>query len=133
MFTQILRAKLHHARVTGADIEYGGSITIDAELLDQVGILPYERVQVVDVENGNRLETYVIVGERGSGIIQLNGAAAHRVELGDRVIIMAYASVDLPLERPWIPKIAVLDERNRIAHWASGNTWNRADVMQKEP
>jgi len=70
------------------------------------------------VENGNRLETYVIEGERGSGTIQLNGAAAHLVKVGDRIIIMAYASVHLPLDEPWVPRVAILDERNRIAHWA---------------
>jgi len=117
MFTQLLRAKLHHARVTGADVNYIGSITIDADLLEQVGILPYERVQVVDVENGNRLETYVIRGEPGSGVIQLNGAAAHLVNVGDRIIILAYAFVPLPLDRPWCPKVALLDANNRIAGW----------------
>lgn len=117
MFTQLLRAKLHHARVTGADVNYIGSITIDAHLLEQVGILPYERVQVLDVENGNRLETYVIQGDPGSGVIQLNGAAAHLVNVGDRIIILAYAFVPLPLDRPWCPKVALLDEHNRIAGW----------------
>jgi aspartate 1-decarboxylase len=117
MQTQLLRAKLHLARVTGADVNYVGSITIDGELLDAVGMLPYERVQVVDVDNGNRLETYIIRGESGSGTIQLNGAAAHLVSIGDRVIIMAYALVPLPLTESWTPKVAVLDAHNRIAQW----------------
>lgn len=120
MFTQLLHAKLHQARVTGADLEYMGSITIDADLLDAVGMLPYQRVQVVDIENGSRLETYIIAGSRGSGIIQLNGAAAHLVEVGDRVIIMAYVYVELPLDQEWLPKVAVLDENNRITQWVSG-------------
>ena len=117
MTTQLMRAKLHQARVTAADVNYVGSITIDADLIEAVGILPYERVQVVDLENGNRLETYVLRGEPGSGTIQLNGAAAHLVNVGDRVIIMAYATVPLPLEEDWNPKVVVLDARNRVAHW----------------
>lgn len=130
MFTQVLRAKLHHARVTGADREYVGSITIDSELLDQVGILPYERVQVVDIENGNRLETYVIAGERGSGTVQLNGAAAHLVSVGDRVIVLAYAYVPLPLEEPVTPSVAVLDEHNRVSGWISGGPENVRKLAQ---
>jgi aspartate 1-decarboxylase len=117
MLTQLLRAKLHQARVTAADVNYIGSITIDAELLEQVGMLPYERVQVVDLENGNRLETYIIQGEPGSGTIQLNGAAAHLVRPGDRVIIMAYTLVPLPLHGQWTPKVALLDHHNRICQW----------------
>jgi aspartate 1-decarboxylase len=116
-WTQLLRAKLHQARVTAANINYVGSITIDGDLIDQVGILPFERVQVVDVENGNRLETYVIRGEPGSGTIQLNGAAAHLVDVGDRVIIMAYALVELPVEDDWAPKVVVLDAHNHIVEW----------------
>ena len=114
MFIQLLKAKLHQARVTDANLEYMGSITIDADLLDEVGIFEFERVQVADIENGNRLETYVIAGERGSGTIQLNGAAAHLVKIGDRVIIMAYALVETPLTAPWVPRIAILDEVNHI-------------------
>ena len=117
MFTQLLRAKLHQARVTAADVNYIGSITIDADLLDQTGILEYERVQIADIENGNRLETYVLAGEKGSGVIQLNGAAAHLVNIGDKVIIMAYAMVELPLKEAWVPKVAVLNEHNKIINW----------------
>jgi aspartate 1-decarboxylase len=117
MTTQLMRAKIHQARVTAADVNYVGSITIDGDLIDTVGILPYERVQVVDLENGNRLETYVLRGDPGSGTIQLNGAAARLVSVGDRVIIMAYSTVSLPLEEEWHPKVVVLDARNRVAHW----------------
>jgi aspartate 1-decarboxylase len=127
MYAQVLRAKLHHARVTKADPNYVGSITIDARLLEQSGIVPYERVQVVDVENGNRLETYVMVGEPGAGTIQLNGAAAHLVNVGDRVIIMAYAQAPLPVPQPWVPRVAVLDAQNRVAQWVSGEP---ADAQQ---
>jgi aspartate 1-decarboxylase len=98
VYIQVLRAKLHHARVTAADVNYVGSITIDEDLMDQVGIVQYERVQVVDVENGSRLETYVMAGGRSSGTIQMNGAAARLVSVGDRVIIMAYGFVKTPLE-----------------------------------
>ena len=119
-WTVLLRAKLHHARVTGADANYVGSITVDASLLEQTGMLPYERVQVLDVDNAARLETYVMLGERDSGVIQLNGAAAHLVNVGDRLIILAYATVGLPLKRPWTPRVVVLDERNRIARWITG-------------
>ena len=92
-FRTFMFAKIHRATVTGANVDYVGSITIDAELLAASGIRPYERVQVVDVDNGERLETYVIAGAAGSGVIELNGAAARLVQIGDKVIIMAYAPV----------------------------------------
>ena len=91
MFLNMLKGKIHRATVVQAEIDYVGSITIDEELMEAAGILEYERVQVVDVNNGNRLETYVIAGERDSGMICLNGAAAKLVEVGDKVIIMCYA------------------------------------------
>ncbi|HEY1015540.1 MAG TPA: aspartate 1-decarboxylase [Herpetosiphonaceae bacterium] len=116
MIRTLVHAKIHRATVTNADLNYVGSITIDEDLLDAAGIWPFERVQVVDVTNGNRLETYAIVGERGSGTIQLNGAAAHLVNIGDLVIIMAYAQVDF-VERPedWEPTVVFVDERNAIS------------------
>ena len=89
MLTQVLKAKIHRATVTQAELDYVGSITIDEALIEAAGIHEYERVQVVDISNGNRLETYVIAGERNSGVICLNGAAARLVEIGDKVIIMA--------------------------------------------
>ena len=89
----MLKAKIHRATVTQADVNYVGSVTIDSLLLEEAGILEYEKVQVVDVDNGNRFETYTIAGEPGSGIICLNGAAAHCVSIGDKVIIMAYANM----------------------------------------
>ena len=109
-----LFAKIHRATVTGANVNYMGSITIDAGLLDASGIRPYERVQVVDVDNGERLETYVIAGEAGSGAIELNGAAARLVQVGDRVIIMAYAQVAEPLPDDWAPAVVMVDETNRV-------------------
>jgi aspartate 1-decarboxylase len=114
MYRTLLKAKIHRAVVTSADLHYEGSITIDAALLEASGIREYERVQVVDIENGARFETYVIAGEPGSGTIQLNGAAARLVNVGDRIIIMSYALVPEPLPTEWQPKILLLDEDNRI-------------------
>ena len=94
MLTQVLKGKIHRATVTQAELDYVGSITIDSALMGASGIREYERVQVVDINNGNRLETYVIAGERNSGVICLNGAAARLVEIGDKVIIMAYVWLD---------------------------------------
>ena len=93
MTLTMLKGKIHRAVVKQADLNYVGSITIDSELMKAAGILEYEMVQIVDVENGNRFETYTIAGEPGSGIICLNGAAAHCVTIGDKVIIMAYANM----------------------------------------
>lgn len=114
MYVTLLKAKLHQARVTGADLEYVGSITIDHDLLDASGIYPYERVQVVDIENGNRLETYTIPGERGSGVMQLNGAAAHLVNIGDRIIVMAYVQLEAPPPPDWHPTVLILDAANKV-------------------
>lgn len=115
MFRTFLLAKIHRATVTAANVNYVGSITIDCNLLKAAGIRPYERVQVVDVDNGQRLETYVIAGSAGSGAIELNGAAARRVAVGDKVIIMAYALVAEPLPDDWTPTVLIMDDANRIA------------------
>ena len=112
MLRTMLGGKIHRAVVTGADLHYIGSITIDEILLEAAGILPFERVQVVDINNGNRLETYTIAGERGSGIVQLNGAAAHLVSVGDLVIVMSYVQVEDATE--WHPPVVLVDERNRL-------------------
>ena len=114
MQVSLLRAKLHQARVTDADLNYVGSITIDSTLLEQSGMLVWEKVLVVDIENGQRLETYIIPGEAGSGTIQLNGAAARLVSVGDRLIIMAFALAELPVPDNWEPRVLVLDEENRV-------------------
>ena len=114
MQVSMLRAKLHQARVTGADINYVGSITIDQALLGQAEMFPYEKVLVVDIENGARFETYVIAGPAGSGAIELNGAAARLVTIGDRLIIMAFSQVDFPPPEDWAPIVLVLDEDNAI-------------------
>lgn len=115
MQVSMVRAKLHHARVTAADIEYVGSITIPTDLVEAAGMFVYEKVLVVDVDNGARFETYIIPGEPGSDAIQVNGAAAHLVNLGDRLIIIAFADVAYPPPAAWQPQVVVLDEHNRIA------------------
>ena len=110
----LLRSKIHRATVTGADIHYEGSITINSDLMAAAGLAEYEMVQVADIDNGARLETYVMTGDAGSGIIRMNGAAARLVNAGDLVIIMAYALVDEPLPADWQPTIVLVDEKNRI-------------------
>ncbi|MGP1476196.1 MAG: aspartate 1-decarboxylase [Phocaeicola sp.] len=113
MWTYLLKSKIHRATVTQAETDYVGSITIDEALLDAAGIREYERVQVADVNNGRRLETYAIMGERGSGIICLNGAAARLVNVGDKVIIMAYAMMeDCELEG-FAPRVVFVDDNNK--------------------
>lgn len=115
MYRTFLFAKIHRATVTAANVNYVGSITIDCELLKASGIQPYERVQVVDVDNGARLETYAIAGPPGSGAIELNGAAARLVSIGDKVIIMAYGLVAEPLPEAWTPIVLIMGDDNRIA------------------
>ena len=114
MLLNMLKGKIHRAVVTQAELDYVGSITIDEDLMEASGIHEYEQVQVVDVDNGQRLETYAITGERGSGVICLNGAAARLVHTGDKVIIMAYALM-MPEEADIsLPKVVFVDEHNRI-------------------
>lgn len=114
MLVSMVRSKLHHARVTDANIEYVGSITIDIDLLDAARMVPYEQVLVVDVDNGARFETYIIPGEPGSGTIQVNGAAAHLVSRGDRLIVLAFGLVEFPPPAAWTPQVVVLDRDNAI-------------------
>ena len=114
MLREMCKAKIHQATVTEADLNYTGSITIDKALLDELDILHYERVQVMNINNGARKETYVIEGEPDSGIICLNGAAARWAVPGDKVIIIAYCLIDDAEARSWKPKIVLLDEKNKI-------------------
>ena len=114
MLRQMLLGKIHRAVVTGADVHDIGSITVDPVLMDASGILPYERVQVVEVENGARLETYTIPGTPGKGEIQLNGAAARLVAVGDHVIIMAYAMMSDEEAAAHRPKVVLVGEGNTI-------------------
>lgn len=110
----MIHGKIHRVTITGADLHYVGSITVDQDLLDAADIAPGQQVDVVDVNNGSRLTTYTIAGERGSGIIQLNGAAAHLVNVGDIAIIMAYSHVPESRVRSWEPSVVFVDENNRI-------------------
>jgi aspartate 1-decarboxylase len=110
----MLTSKLHRATVTGRDIEYEGSIAIDEDLMDEVGISSYEQVHIYDINNGNRLITYVIPGERGSGIISVNGAAARKVERNDRIIIAAYGMMNLETTENYQPRVLLLDESNKV-------------------
>jgi aspartate 1-decarboxylase len=110
----LLRSKIHRATVTDADLNYVGSITIDQDLLDAANIFPYEQVHIANVTNGERFMTYAMSGERKSGQICLNGAAARRVAVGDIVIIFAYAYVDGEAAAGFHPSIVLVDEKNRI-------------------
>ena len=112
MFLNLFKSKIHRATVTEANLNYMGSITIDEELMEKAHILPNERVQVVDNNNGARLETYVIPGPKGSGVICLNGAAARCAQPGDTVIIMAYAWMDEAEARRHKPTVVMVDEKN---------------------
>ena len=111
----MLKGKIHRAVVKQAELNYVGSITIDPKLMEAAGILEYEQVQIGDVENGNRFETYTIDGEPGSGMICLNGAAARQVQVGDHVIIMAYCQMDAKEAADHKPKVVFVDEENHIS------------------
>ena len=107
MQINMLKSKIHRATVVQSELDYVGSITVDEDLMDASGIYEYEKVQIADVNNGNRFETYVIAGERGSGMICLNGAAAHMVSLGDKIIIMSYAQMEPSEIKDNKPKVVV--------------------------
>lgn len=115
----MLKSKIHRATVTQAELDYVGSITVDAELLEKAGILEYEKVQIVDVNNGERFETYTIAGEKGSGVICLNGAAARCVQKGDKVIIMAYCVVDAAKAKNHKPTVVFVDDDNKVSRCAN--------------
>ncbi|MDR0141028.1 aspartate 1-decarboxylase [Bacillus sp. JHAA] len=114
MYRTMMAGKLHRATVTEANLNYVGSITIDEDLLDAVGMLANEKVQIVNNNNGARLETYIIPGKRGSGVICLNGAAARLVQEGDKVIIISYQMMSDQEVKSHQPKVAVLDDQNKI-------------------
>jgi len=115
----LLKAKIHRAVVKQADLDYVGSITIDSDLLRESGILEYEKVEIADIDNGNRFETYAIAGEAGSGIICLNGAAARCVNVDDKIIIMAYAQMTPEEAKTHKPTVLFVDENNRIVRKAN--------------
>ncbi|MGG1550521.1 aspartate 1-decarboxylase [Paenibacillus ferrarius] len=114
MFRTMMKAKLHRATVTEANLNYIGSITIDEDLLDLVDMLPNEKVQIVNNNNGARLETYIIPGPRGSGVICLNGAAARLVQTGDTVIIVSYVMLTNEEAKTHIPTVAIMGENNKV-------------------
>ena len=114
MLLTLLKAKLHKATVTDASVDYEGSLTIAEDLAHLVGFLPYEKILVSNMGNGNRFETYVIYGPKGSGAIELNGATAHLGKIGDRLTIMSFAQVDATEAGQRIPAVALLDEKNAV-------------------
>ena len=114
MLRTMMKSKIHRATVTQADLHYVGSVTVDQDLLDAANLLPGELVHIVDIDNGARLETYTIAGERGSGVIGINGAAAHLVHPGDLVILIAYAQMDDAEARASEPSVVFVDADNRV-------------------
>ena len=114
MMIQRFKSKIHRATITQADLNYIGSITIDEDLMEAANLIEGERVQVVNNNNGERLETYVIRGERGSGVVCLNGAAARRAQVGDTVIIIAYAWMEVEQAKRFEPAVVFPDEKNRL-------------------
>lgn len=110
----MLKSKIHRATVTEAQLNYVGSITIDKKIMEESGITEYEKVQVVDINNGNRLETYVIEGEENSGVMCLNGAAARYVQVGDKIIVMTYCTMDKDEISDYKPTVVFVDDSNKI-------------------
>ncbi|KOR25723.1 aspartate 1-decarboxylase [Clostridium sp. FAM 1755] len=115
----MLKSKIHRATVTEANLNYVGSITIDKNLMDKSNILEYEKVQIVDIDNGSRFETYVIAGEKGSGVICLNGAAARMVQKGDKVIIMSYCNLSIDEAKNFNPTVLFVNKNNSISEITS--------------
>jgi len=133
----MMKSKIHRATVTQADLDYVGSVTIDADLLEAADLLEGEQVAIVDNTNGARIETYVIPGPRGTGVIGINGAAAHLIHPGDMVIIMSYALMDEAEARSLTPLVVHVDERNRVvkvgndaAEPVPGTSQKRGDVVE---
>ncbi|MDP9142453.1 MAG: aspartate 1-decarboxylase [Pseudomonadota bacterium] len=119
MQLQMLKCKLHRACVTHAELDYDGSCAIDSKLLELAGILEFEQIDIYDITNGERFTTYAIRAEPGSGIISINGAAAHKARVGDRVIICAYGAMDSALAHTHKPRLVYLDEKNRVVRTAN--------------
>ena len=132
MLVNMLKGKIHRATVVQAELDYVGSITVDEDLLDASGIHEYELVQIVDVNNGNRFETYTIAGERGSGMICLNGAAARQVQVNDKIIIMCYAQMTPEefADPDNAPRVVFVDDDNRIARVTRYEKHGRLEDMQ---
>jgi aspartate 1-decarboxylase len=139
MMRIMMKSKIHRATVTQADLDYVGSVTLDAALMEAADLLEGEQVAIVDITNGARIETYVIPGERGSGVIGINGAAAHLVHPGDLVIIMSYAVLSDAEARTLQPRVVHVDEQNRIvklgndaAEPVPGSNQKRGDLIAAE-
>ena len=139
MMRIMMKSKIHRATVTQADLDYVGSVTLDAALMEAADLLEGEQVAIVDITNGARIETYVIPGERGSGVIGINGAAAHVVHPGDLVIIMSYAVLNDAEARALEPRVVHVDEKNRIvklgndaAEPVPGSNQKRGDLLAAE-
>ncbi|MES2389543.1 MAG: aspartate 1-decarboxylase [Bacteroidota bacterium] len=114
MLIEVLKSKIHRVKVTQAELHYVGSITIDEDLIDAAGMIENEKVQVVNVNNGERLETYVIKGARGSGIVCLNGPAARKAQVGDIIIVISYGLISRAEAPAWIPTVIFPDDNNRL-------------------
>lgn len=133
MTRTMFKSKIHRATVTHSDLHYVGSLTVDQDLLDAADILPGELVSIVDVSNGARLETYTIAGERGSGVIGINGAAAHLVNIGDIVILITYAQMDDALSRSFEPTVVHVDANNAIVQLGTDPSEAVAEDVQRPP
>jgi aspartate 1-decarboxylase len=114
MQIHLLKSKIHRAQITGASLDYEGSLTIAEDLMEKAGLLPFERILCSNLANGERFETYVIKGDRGSGAIELNGAAAHLGKIGDRLTIMSFTEMPAAKVKHWRPRVIVLGKKNRI-------------------
>ena len=130
MKIELLKGKIHRATVVQAELDYVGSITVDEALLEASGILEYEKVQIVDVNNGSRFETYTIAGERDSGMICLNGAAARCVSVGDKIIIMAYAQMTPEEAKGHRPTVVFVDDENKVERITSYEKHGRLEAMR---
>ncbi|WP_211881553.1 aspartate 1-decarboxylase [Pseudarthrobacter albicanus] len=129
----IFKSKIHRATVTHADLHYVGSVTVDLDLLEAADILPGELVAIVDVTNGARLETYTIAGERGSGVIGINGAAAHLMHVNDIVILITYAQMTTEEARAYMPKVVHVDRDNRIVQIGSDPAEGHTPGLMRPP
>lgn len=114
MLLHLLKSKIHRALVTSSSLDYEGSLTIDPDFMDKVGLVPYERILCSDLANGERWETYAIPGKRGTGVIELNGAVAHLGKIGDRITIMSFTEVEHTKAKRWHPRVIVLGAKNKI-------------------
>ena len=131
MTVTMLKSKIHRATVTQAELDYVGSITVDEDLLDAAGIKEYQLVQIVDVNNGNRFETYTIAGERGSGVMCLNGAAARCVSVHDKIILMAYAQMTPEEAKEYKPNVVFVDDENKISRVTNYEKHGRLFDMER--